>query len=82
MNHPKAHQEYFELNPLFNSKPMEMFKDRGDVVMLLCSAQYPGCWVLDSLLSIGQVGSPSLMSGRVGEFPEEVVIARTTDLTV
>jgi hypothetical protein len=27
MNHLKAHQEYFELNPLFNREPIEIFND-------------------------------------------------------
>jgi hypothetical protein len=49
MKHLKPHQEYFELNPLFNRELMEMFKGGGDVVMLLCSAQDPGSSVLDCL---------------------------------
>jgi hypothetical protein len=43
INHLKAHQEYFELNPMSNRKPVEIFRDSGDVVMLLWSAQGPDC---------------------------------------
>jgi hypothetical protein len=42
-------KENFEINPLSDREPVEVFENRSYMIPLLCSTHYPRCPVLNSL---------------------------------